>query len=169
MVAGGVGEMICNLCGIGDSEAVCYAHMLGESMQMTNILRDVGEDLRMGRVYLPQVDLPIEKVDLLYLLHRAENDLWGVHDNGYKAETLFKEFMKEYIEMTRKSYANATKGLKYLPNSVARPIRIASDMYEGILKKIEENDFNVFTKRAYIRKRERIGIIFNRVISNPVS
>jgi 15-cis-phytoene synthase len=158
-VAGTVGEMICNLCGITDTLSVGYAHVLGESMQLTNILRDIGEDIDRGRTYVPANDLQRYDIDLPILAKRARKGNWGSHGGNVEMESRFKEMMKFLISINRDLYSNAQTGIHLLPVQFRKPIQIASTLYQGILIQIEKNDFNVFTKRAFVPMRYKIRTV----------
>lgn len=154
-VAGIVGEMICALCGIDDEHILVDARFLGEAMQITNILRDVGEDLQKGRVYLPQRDFEKGQVNLLSLYEKAKSGDWSTEDTEIAQ---FISLMKKYISMNHKQYECASLGISLLPLSIQTPVRTAAAMYEAILDAIERNNYNVFTKRAYVRKRDKVKI-----------
>ena len=134
-VASTVGLMSMYIVGFKSAEAVPYAIKLGVALQMTNILRDVGEDFRNGRIYLPQEDL--EAYDI------SESDL----ASGLVTPQ-WREFMKFQIFRTRQLYAEAAQGIKFLERDGQMSIGAASDFYQGILETIEANDYDVFSRRA---------------------
>lgn len=134
-VASTVGLMSMYVVGFKTPEAVPYAIKLGVALQMTNILRDVGEDFRNGRIYLPQQEL--------YAYSLSNEDLAsGVVDARWR------EFMKFQIYRTRQLYAEASQGLRYLERDGQMSIGAASGFYQGILEAIEANGYDVFSKRA---------------------
>jgi 15-cis-phytoene synthase len=134
-VASTVGLMSMYIVGFKSAEAVPYAIKLGVALQMTNILRDVGEDFRSGRVYLPQEDLAAYRI--------SESDLAaGV------VTPQWREFMKFQLFRTRQLYKEAAEGIKFLERDGQMAIGAASDFYQGILETIEANDYDVFSKRA---------------------
>ncbi len=134
-VASTVGLMSMHIVGFKASEAVPYAIKLGVALQMTNILRDVGEDFRNGRIYLPQEDLKAFGI--------TESDL----EKGLVTPQ-WREFMKFQIARARGLYAEAGKGIKFLERDGQLAIGAASGFYQSILDVIEANDYDVFTKRA---------------------
>jgi phytoene synthase len=110
---------------------------LGIASQLTNILRDVGEDARRGRIYLPQEDLA--------RFNYSEQDLLkGVVDDRWRA------LMRFQIQRTRHIYAKAAQGISYLAPDARLPVWTALMLYSQILNYIERNDYDVFTKRAYV-------------------
>jgi 15-cis-phytoene synthase len=158
-VAGTVGEMICNLCGIVDSSSIGYAHVLGESMQLTNVLRDIGEDLDRGRIYIPANDLQRYDVDLPTLAMRARVGNWGSPRGDAEMESRFKEMMRFLVSINCDLYSNAQTGIHSLPLRIRKPVQIASMLYQGILIQIQKNNFNVFTKRAFVPMRYKIRTV----------
>ncbi len=113
-----------------------YAIQLGIALQLTNILRDVGEDAERGRVYLPEEDLArfgLTRRDILN----------GVHNQGFKA------LMRFEIERARAIFEELLPGIELL-NAGARPaVGAAAMLYRAILDEIERMDYQVHTRRAY--------------------
>lgn len=110
---------------------------LGIANQLTNILRDVGEDAARGRIYLPLEDLE--------LFNYSERDLYNhVIDERWRA------LMKFEIQRARKYYQQAEKGIRALSRDSRWPVWSALMLYQGILDVIESNDYDVFTKRAFV-------------------
>lgn len=112
---------------------------LGIANQLTNILRDVGEDARRGRIYLP--------LDDLALFNYTEEDLFkGIVDDRWQ------ELMRFEIQRARKFYAEAEKGISVLSEEIRWPVWTALVLYRQILDEIERNEYDVFSKRAYVPK-----------------
>lgn len=145
-VASVVGLMTSEIFGYENPKALNYAVDLGIAMQLTNILRDIGEDLQNNRIYLPQEDLKRFGV--------TEQDLYK---NKMSAE--FIELMKFQIERTRKYYESADKGINMLNSDSRLPVMLARENYSRILYKIEENDYQVFEKRAFLNSAEKFSIL----------
>ncbi|MBD3615676.1 MAG: squalene/phytoene synthase family protein [Gracilimonas sp.] len=145
-VASVVGLMTSEVFGYMDEEALDYAVDLGIAMQLTNILRDVGEDLMRGRIYLPAEDL--KKFDV------TEEDL----SSGLLNEN-FIEMMKFQINRTRHFYTKADLGIPLLSSDSRLPVYLARHNYSRILNKIEENNYNVFDNRAYLNYTEKLSIL----------
>jgi phytoene synthase len=145
-VASTVGLMSMHIVGFKTHEAIPYAIKLGVALQMTNILRDVGEDYRNGRLYLP-------REELAYFGIREENIAEGrITDN-------WRQFMKFQIERTRQLYAESWNGVKMLEREGQLAIGAASVFYQGILDDIEKNDYDVFTRRAALSAIGKAGKI----------
>jgi phytoene synthase len=116
---------------------------LGIANQLTNILRDVGEDARRDRVYLPQEDLA--------LFDYTEKDLFkGIVDNRWR------ELMRFEIGRARKFYQDAERGIRYLNPDSRWPVWSALMLYQGILDVIEKNDYDVFNQRAYVSQPKKM-------------
>jgi len=130
--------MTSEIFGYERPETLRYAEALGLAMQLTNILRDVGEDLRMGRVYLPQDEL-----------HR-----FGVTDSQVlegRVDDGFRALMRFQIERARRYYAESEAGVPWLVGDASRlTVRVMGRLYAGILTAIEELDGDVFRTRAHV-------------------
>ena len=110
---------------------------LGVANQLTNILRDVGEDARRGRIYLPLEDLE--------LFNYTEQDLFnGVIDDRWRS------LMEFQIQRARKFFAQAEDGVRSLAHDARWPVWSALVLYRQILDVIERNRYDVFNKRAYV-------------------
>jgi phytoene synthase len=134
-VASTVGLMSMYIVGFEDAQAVPYAIKLGVALQMTNILRDIGEDYRNGRLYLPREEL------VFYGIPESEIAGGRITEN-------WRQFMRFQIERTREMYAQAWAGVKLLEREGQLAIGAASIFYQGILDEIEKGDYDVFTRRA---------------------
>lgn len=145
-VASVVGLMTSRVFGYSDETALEYAIDLGIAMQLTNILRDIGEDLDRNRIYIPQ--------DELTMFDITETELF----NGSKGEN-FIELMKFQINRARTYYSSADIGIKMLDRDSRLPVYLARYNYSRILDKIEANEYNVFNKRAYLNKIEKFSIL----------
>lgn len=116
---------------------------LGIANQLTNILRDVGEDAQRGRIYLPLEDLA--------RFNYTEDDLFkGIVDDRWR------NFMRFQIKRARQFYVDAERGIRALSPDARWPVWAALMLYQGILDVIERNDYNVFTKRAFVPKGEKM-------------
>ena len=142
-VASTVGLMSMYIVGFKTGEAGPYAIKLGVALQMTNILRDVGEDCRNGRIYLPQQELEEFGISEADLVEGKVDERWHA-------------FMKFQINRTRQLYAEAAQGFKYLERDGLMSIGAASNFYQGILDAIEANDYDVFSRRASLGTWDKI-------------
>jgi 15-cis-phytoene synthase len=145
-VASTVGLMSMHIVGFKSAEAVPYAIKLGVALQMTNILRDVGEDFRNGRIYLPKEDLIAFGVTESNLQEGFVTPQW-------------RELMKFQISRTRSLYAEAAKGIPFLERDGQLAIGAAASFYRSILDVIEANDYNVFSKRASLSAWNKLSLI----------
>lgn len=138
-VASTVGLMAMHITGFSGPEAIPYALKLGIALQLTNILRDVGEDWKNGRLYLP-----LDELDYFGLTE--ENIAAGTVDDRWRA------FMEFQIERTRRLYAEALPGISMLDPDGRFAITAAAELYQAILEDIEAHDSDVFTRRAHLGK-----------------
>lgn len=145
-VASVVGLMTSEIFGYKNKKALNHAIDLGIAMQLTNILRDVGEDLRRNRIYIPKEDL--------LKFNLEEDDLFR-NDVSEK----FIDMMKFQIERAKKFYESAEKGIPMLNRDSRLPVMLAKENYSRILSKIEENDYQVFNQRAYLNSTEKFSIL----------
>ncbi len=121
----------------GDDDPTQEAIALGIANQLTNILRDVGEDRERGRIYLPLEDL--RRFDY------TEQDLMdGVLDDRWRALMQFE------IKRARTIFAKASRGIRHLNRDARWPVWAALMLYSRILNSIERNDYDVFNNRAFV-------------------
>ncbi|MBA3320690.1 MAG: phytoene/squalene synthase family protein [Pyrinomonadaceae bacterium] len=145
-VASVVGLMTSEIFGYERPETLRYAEALGLAMQLTNILRDVGEDLRMGRVYLPQDELR----------------RFGVTTEALRRGTIdqpFRELMRFEIRRARALYAEAEQGIPLLERDARFTVLLAARLYGRILDEIENNDFQVFERRAHLSFGQKLRAV----------
>ena len=145
-VASTVGLMSMYIVGFKSGDAVPYAIKLGVALQMTNILRDIGEDFRNGRLYLPREEL------VYYGIREQDIAESRITDN-------WRQFMKFQIERTRQIYAESWAGVKMLEREGQLAIGAASVFYQGILDDIEKHDYNVFNRRANLSALGKVSRI----------
>ncbi len=136
-VASTVGLMSMHITGFAGPEAIPYAVKLGVALQLTNILRDVGEDWRAGRVYLPQEELAA------FGLSEADLAIGRVDER-------WRAFMRFQLERNRRLYTEAEPGLALLNRDGRFAIATAAGLYSAILNDIEAHDYDVFQRRAYV-------------------
>jgi 15-cis-phytoene synthase len=136
-VASTVGLMSMHIVGFEGPEAIPYAVKLGVALQLTNILRDVGEDWHMGRLYLPRTELAAFGL--------AEEDIaQGCTDDRWQ------RFLAFQIERTRNLYTEALPGVAMLHRDGRFAIAAAAELYRDILDDIEAHGGDVFRRRAYV-------------------
>jgi phytoene synthase len=137
LVASTVGLLVMPVLGTVSPAAARYGVALGRAMQMTNILRDVGEDARMDRIYLPAEDLRRFGCTESAVLTGA-------------ADERFRELMRFEIARVRDMYREAEPGVALLAPESRYTVRLALTLYRGILDRIEANRYDVFTRRAHV-------------------
>mmetsp|Transcript_14060 Transcript_14060/g.15278 ORF Transcript_14060/g.15278 Transcript_14060/m.15278 type:complete len:501 (+) Transcript_14060:56-1558(+) len=150
-VAGTVGLMCLPVfgCAPGYDDIIAKepALSLGVAFQLTNILRDVGEDAgTRGRVYLPREDL----------------ERFGVTDEQLfeqRVDENYIKMMKFQIARARMYYERARRGVFMLAEESRLPVQSSLDAYGRILDKIEDNGYDTLTTRAYVDKWEKLSII----------
>ncbi|MCS7087356.1 MAG: phytoene/squalene synthase family protein [Thermoflexales bacterium] len=148
-VASTVGLISMHIIGLVDDSPETYARAraaaidLGVAMQLTNILRDVGEDLRRGRIYLPQEDLQ--------RFGYTEADLMQ-----HVLDDRFRALMRFEIARARQLYAQSLPAVALLKPEGRLAVCAAGVLYRDILAKIEANDFDVFHRRAHLTFAEKL-------------
>ena len=144
-----IGEMMLPILEPSSTAAFAPARDLGIAFQLTNFLRDVGEDLERGRVYLPQEDLA-----------RFDADPWV-----RRATPEWCALMQFEIARTRAYYESAAAGIPMLPGASARCIRAAHRMYGEILDRVEYAGYDVFSKRARVPTARKLYVVGASVLS----
>ena len=144
-VASVVGLICLQIFGYEDDRAKEYAVDLGLAMQLTNIIRDVREDLDMGRVYLPQ--------DEMARFGYSEDDL----RNGVRNEA-FLELMRFQSQRAREYFDRGFKLLPYLSRRSRACPAVLGALYSKVLDRIEASDYDVLESRVSLSKAEKIGI-----------
>ena len=143
LVASTVGLLVMPILGTLSSEAARSGIALGRAMQMTNILRDVGEDARMGRIYLPAEDM----------------GRFGCSETAILAGAVDERFvglMQFEIARVRTMYREAEPGIALLAPGSRYTVRLALSLYRAILDRIEANGYDAFTRRAYVPLRAKM-------------
>lgn len=156
-VASIVGLMTSEIFGYTDQRALDHAVELGIAMQLTNILRDAGEDVDRGRIYLPLEDLR----------------RFGYTVEEFMQKTLNRNFidlMKFQVERARGYYRSAEQGIPMLRRESRFAVSLSSLNYGNILTAIEENGYDVFSKRAYrsfFQKISTIPAVWLKTLTGP--
>jgi len=138
LVAGTVGLAMSHILGARQPEALAAAAELGIAMQLTNILRDVGSDLAVGRCYLPADEL----ARFGYTSGRLAEQAFSHREDAFRA------LMRFQIERVRRQYDRGLAGIPLLPAHARPAILLAGRLYRGILDAIEANEYDVFRRRA---------------------
>ena len=149
-----VGLMMCRVVGVPEGRADPHAEALGVAMQLSNFLRDVGEDWRRGRVYLPLEDLA--------QFGYTERDLaLGVVDERFVA------LMRFEIERAHRLYAFADEGIGYIPRGRRFPVIVARELYAAILDRIEAQRYDVFSRRAQVSRPAKLLVAARCAANEP--
>jgi phytoene synthase len=151
-VAGVVGLLAASIFGYRDEQTLAYAHTLGLAFQLTNIIRDVGEDSRKGRIYLPMNELQQFKVtaaDILQARHSED----------------FARLMAFQIERAEGYYAAAFAQLPEVDRKAQRPGLIMAAIYRTLLREIEADGCQVLTQRTALTPVRKLWIAWKTWIS----
>ncbi len=139
-VASVIGVWLTRTTGVKDPWVLERAEALGHAMQLTNILRDVGEDLRMGRVYIPQQDLLEAGL--------TEDDLIAYENGQRPLDATWKALVERLMDRADEDYRFAYEGMPHLPVSLRLAVAVAASVYRGIHDSIRANGYDNFRKRA---------------------
>ncbi|GIW03985.1 MAG: squalene synthase [Thermomicrobiales bacterium] len=142
-VAGTIGMIVAPILGCNDPTALRYAAELGIAMQLTNILRDIGEDAQRGRVYLPLDELAAFGCDVEGMLR------------GQPGGQFF-DLLTLQAQRARALYASAERGLRALPPRSRFTALVASRLYAEILTELERANFPVFQVRAFVSPGRKV-------------
>lgn len=148
-VASVVGLMMSHVIGF-EGDALNYAVDLGIAMQLTNILRDIGEDLERGRLYLPS--------DELQRFGYSEADL-----RLRRRNVAFEKLMDFQVARARDYYQRSLPGIALLDVRGRFAVKVAADVYRAILGRIERSGYDVFEHRAVVSPLEKYWITLRGV------
>ena len=138
-VAGGVGGWITELFGVREPGVLDRAYDLGTAMQITNVVRDVGEDWRAGRLYLPAQLLAAHGLD--------EDDVARLAAGGPPSPA-WPDLVEALLGEADARYERALRALPALPPVCRRPVAVAARVYQGIHGEVRRNGYDVGTRRA---------------------
>jgi phytoene synthase len=151
-VAGVVGLLAANIFGYENAGTLDYARNLGIAFQLTNIIRDVGEDARKNRIYLPMDDLRRFGVPAADLL------------SGKQSEP-FANLMRFEAERARGYYAQAMAALPAADRRSQRPGLVMAAIYRALLEEIERDGFRVLAQRTSLTPLRKFWIAWRTWIS----
>ena len=149
LVAGIVGEVACNIFGRTQAATVDYAHRLGLAMQLTNIIRDVGEDARRGRIYLPLDELQRFGVKAAEILQRGA-------PFGYSER--FTALMSFHAERAHATFDAALALLPAADRQAQKPALMMANIYRTLLAEIERGGFQVLHQRTSLTPLRKLWI-----------
>ncbi len=150
-VAGVVGLMAAEIFGVSDPRTRDYAQELGLALQLTNIIRDVGEDARRGRIYLPHDELERYGVT-------ASDILRG------RRSTAFETLMRFQAERARTCYERAEATLPAVDRRAQRPGLIMAALYRTLLAEIERDGFQVLDRRTSLTPLRKLWIAWRTAL-----
>lgn len=154
LVAGVVGEMAAGIFGASSQATYAYARQLGLAMQMVNILRDVGEDARRGRIYLPLDDMQRFGV-------KAADILAGRYVEGFAA------LMKFEAQRTRSAFAGALAELPSADYRAQRPGLIMAAIYASLLEELAREDFRVLHQHVSLTPMRKLCLAWRTWVFGP--
>lgn len=149
LVAGMVGEVAASIFGRTSDATIAYAHKLGLAMQLTNIIRDVGDDARRGRIYLPVSELQRFDVKANELLMRTTP--WGYSER-------FTALMKFQAERAHRCYDEAFALLPEADRAAQKPGLMMAHIYRTLLTEIERGGFQVLHQRVSLTPLRKLWI-----------
>jgi phytoene synthase len=144
-VAGVVGLMSAEIFGYVNPSTRQYARDLGIAFQLTNIIRDVGEDARRGRIYLPQDELAAHAVTATAILKGEASDA-------------LTALMKDQVARARRWYAQAFDALPAEDRQAQRPGIIMASIYRTLLDEIERDGYRVLDRRIALTPLRKLWI-----------
>jgi phytoene synthase len=144
-VAGVVGLLAASIFGYQDERTLAYAHTLGLAFQLTNIIRDVGEDSRKGRIYLPMNELQQFKVSAADILHARQTEN-------------FARLMAFQIERAERYYDAALEQLPQVDRKAQRPGLIMAAIYRALLREIADEGCKVLSQRTGLTPVRKLWI-----------
>ena len=145
LVAGVVGEVASNIFGRTEPATTDYAHKLGSAMQLTNIVRDVGDDARRGRIYLPVDELKRFDVKAQEILDRSYSER-------------FIMLMRFQAERSHRLYDEAFAMLPEADREAQKPGLMMANIYRTLLREIEADGFRVLHQRTSLTPLRKLWI-----------
>lgn len=152
-VAGVVGLLAANIFGAARPETMLYAERLGLAFQLTNIIRDVGDDVRLGRVYLPADEMArfgVTRDDIMHLRHT---------DN-------FTRLMAFMASRAHAAYDEAFALLPPEDRKSQKPGLIMAEIYRALLVRIEKNGFRVLQERTSLSSLAKLWLAWKAYVRN---
>ncbi len=149
LVAGVVGEVAAGIFGQTDPGTTAYAHKLGLALQLTNIIRDVGEDAMRGRIYLPMEDLQRHDVKAHEILQRSSEPAF---------QQRFVRLMQFQAQRAHGLYDEALALLPVADRRAQKPGLMMASIYRSLLREIERDDFAVLHQRVSLTPLRKLWL-----------
>lgn len=154
LVAGVVGEMAAGIFGITDERTYGYARRLGLALQLVNIIRDVGEDARRGRIYLPVDDMQRHGV-------KAADILAGRYTEGFPA------LMAQQADRARGAFAQALAELPAADTRAQRTGLIMGAIYASLLEELDRDGYQVLHQHVSLTPLRKLAIAWRTWVFGP--
>jgi phytoene synthase len=148
-VASVIGLWMTRLFGVSEPAMLRRAESLGFALQLTNILRDVGEDLAVDRIYLPREALE------RHGLSRADLEAMAA---GAPTPPQYRALCEEMIAVAEGAYREAFEAMPHLPGFYARPVAVAAEIYRGIIGALRANGYDNFGRRATTGRAAKLAL-----------
>jgi phytoene synthase len=145
-VAGSVGLMLLPVLSPTPTKIITPAKKLGEAMQLKNILRDIGEDYRLGRIYLPKEDM------LRYQITTTHLEKQIISDN-------FINLWEALAKKAEKLYNESLEMIPFIANDARHALLSALMIYKELLPEIRRNHYNIYEKKHVVSTRRKIELI----------
>ncbi|PXW95035.1 farnesyl-diphosphate farnesyltransferase [Sphaerotilus hippei] len=145
LVAGVVGEVAASIFGRTQEQTIAYAHRMGQAFQLTNIIRDVGDDARRGRIYLPVSELQQFDVKAHEILNRVYSER-------------FTALMRFQAERAHRTYDEALALLPEADRRAQKPGLMMANIYRTLLREIEAGGFQVLHQRISLTPIRKLWI-----------
>jgi len=155
--AGVVGRWLTELHGVRDSWMLERATGLGEAMQLTNILRDVGEDLERGRMYLPTTELVRSGL--------SAGDIEAMRHGDRGIDASYRALIESLMCVAEAGYERADEAIPHLPKDFRRAAAVSSAVYRGIHGAIRRNGYDNIRRRAYTSRSRKAMLALGAMIS----
>ena len=147
-VASVVGLWLTELFGVQDRWTLDRARALGVAMQLTNIVRDVGEDWERGRLYLPQSMLDAHGV--------TDRMIGELRQGDAPIPASYAALLEELMTVAEADYAQAAPALVNLPGFFRSPVAVASRVYRGIHDAVRANGYDSIRRRAVVSDADKL-------------
>lgn len=139
-VAGVVGQWLSELHGVRDPWMLGRAAALGQAMQLTNIVRDVGEDWDHGRLYIPRV--------LLERHGLSASDIGALRQGLRPIDDDYRNLLEDLMSVATREYVVAREAIPHLPAGFRHAVAVAAAVYEGIHDAVRRNGYDNLRRRA---------------------
>ncbi|MEM4326924.1 MAG: phytoene/squalene synthase family protein [Candidatus Diapherotrites archaeon] len=146
------GLMLLKIIGGDKKKLKKYAIDLGIAMQLTNIIRDIKEDLERGKIYLPKNEMK--------KFNYSEFDL-----KSFKKNKNFDQLLDFEIKRAIKYYNKSKKGIKMLPKDSKLCISLCHVLYKNILNEVKLKKYDIFSQRIYVPTRKKIFLLFRTILA----